>query len=73
MLEGDEITLKTIEDEQMEVKRKKREASSSRLDNCGDDEDEMMIDEAQIERASDDEDDEDYPISTRRSARKRTR
>lgn len=26
LLEGDEITLKTIQDEQMEIKRKKREA-----------------------------------------------
>eukprot|EP00347_Sterkiella_histriomuscorum_P014782 403359546 len=73
MLEGDEITLKTIQDEQIEVKRKKREASSqNRLEDEDEDEDMLEVGQ-QIERASDDEDDDDFPISTRRSARKRTR
>ena len=43
MLEGDEITLKTIQDEQMELKRKKREANYAEN---GDEDEEMMIDEA---------------------------
>ena len=49
MLEGDEITLKTIEDEQIELRKK-----------LADDVDEELEDDIKIERASDDEDDEYY-------------
>lgn len=63
MLEGDETTLKTIQDEQLEIRRKKNAVDEDMLD----DEDEIM-DEAQIERASDDED-EEYPVRPRKSRR----
>ena len=62
MLEGDEATIKTIQDEQIELRKKKQETFEE-------EEDEIM-DDAQIERASDDEDD-DYPL--KRSARKRVK
>lgn len=48
MLDGDECTIKTLEDEQIEIKQKL-------IADGEDEEDEIMIEEAQIERASDDE------------------
>lgn len=62
MLDGDEVTIKTIQDEQLELRKKK-------IDVLEEDEDELM-DDAQIERASDDEVDEEFPL-VKRSARKR--
>jgi len=60
MLDGDETTIKTIRDEQLEMRKKK-----TTTDEVSDEEEDELMDDAIIERASDDEDDEEFPLGKR--------